>query len=77
MTITSDEDLQAPDASRATPMTGSELLSRFPPRPVARSWPETEAPRSKMVNRLLAEPFALAHPLSQRTRRIGVLAVVS
>jgi hypothetical protein len=77
VTIASDEDLQAPGASRATTMTGSELLSRFPPRPVARSWPETEAPRSKMVNRLLAEPFALLHPLSQRTRRIGVLAVVS
>ena len=58
-------------------MTGSELLSRFPSRPVACSWPETEVPRSKMVNRLLAEPFALTHPLSQRTRRLGVLAVVS
>ncbi|MGH9303854.1 MAG: tyrosine-type recombinase/integrase [Acidimicrobiales bacterium] len=77
MTIASDEELHALDASRATPATGSELLSGFPPRPVARSWPETEVPRSKMVNRLLAEPFALAHPLSQRTRRIGVLAVVS
>jgi len=77
VTITSDEDLQASGASRPATMTGSVLLSRFPPRPVAGSWSETEAPRSKMVNRLLAEPFALCHPLSQRTRRIGVLAVVS
>ena len=64
-------------ATPAAPMERSELLVRFPPRPVADTWPATQAPRSAMVNRLLSPPFALPHQLSQRTRRVGVLAVVS
>jgi hypothetical protein len=55
----------------------SGLLARFPPRPVVPSWPATEAPRSEMVGRLLAPPFALPCPLSQSNCRLGVLAVVS
>jgi len=35
------------------------------------------APRSAMVNRLLAPPFTLENRLSQQGRRLGVLAVVS
>ena len=67
-------------ASSAGPATGTraELLSRFPPRPVAASWPTTEAARSAMVNRLFQPPFALENRLSQQQgRRPGVLAVVS
>jgi Phage integrase family len=63
-------------ASGPTP-NGSELLTRFPPRPVPSSWPMTEADRPQMVGRLLAPPFALARSLSQQSRRRGVLAVVS
>jgi hypothetical protein len=60
------------------PAERSELLGRFPPRPGATSWPVTEAPRSAMVNRLFAAPFALENRLSQlQGRRPGVLAVVS
>ena len=67
-------------ASSAGPATGTraELLSRFPPRPVAASWPTTEAARSAMVNRLFQPPFALENRLSQQQgRRPGVLAVVT
>ena len=66
------------DATLATAPAGrAELLDRFPPRPVATSWPETEAPRTTMVNRLLAPPFALENRLSQlQGRRPGVLALV-
>ena len=54
-----------------------ELLGRFPARPVASSWPATEAARTAMVNRLLQAPFSLENRLSQQTRRLGVLAIVS
>ena len=67
------------DVTVATaPAERSELLDRFPPRPGATSWPVTEAPRSAMVKRLFAAPFALENRLSQlQGRRPGVLAVVS
>jgi hypothetical protein len=57
--------------------TGVALLARFPPRPVASSWPETEASRSAVLGRVLVAPFALDNPASQQTRRLGVLAVLS
>jgi len=56
--------------------TGAQLVAAFPPRPVAASWPATQARRSAVAERVLAAPFALDNPLSQRNRRLGVLAVL-
>ncbi|MGH3285827.1 MAG: hypothetical protein ACRDPD_14260, partial [Streptosporangiaceae bacterium] len=57
--------------------TGAELLGRFPPRLVAASWPATRATRQQVLSRALAPPFALAHPVSQQSRRLGLVAVVN
>ncbi|MGO9101627.1 MAG: hypothetical protein ACLP9Y_20095 [Mycobacterium sp.] len=56
--------------------TGAQLVAAFPPQPVAASWPATQARRSAVVDRVLAAPFALDNPTSQRKRRLGVLAVL-
>lgn len=56
---------------------GAALLASFPPRPIASSWPATETSRSAVLARVLTTPFALDNPLSQQTRRLGVLAVLS
>ena len=56
--------------------SGASLLSRFPPRALASSWPVTEADRSGVLRRVLAPPFALELPASQQSRRLGVLSVV-
>jgi mannose/cellobiose epimerase-like protein (N-acyl-D-glucosamine 2-epimerase family) len=65
----------APDA--ALKPTGAQLLAAFPPRPLAASWPATEASRAEVLARVLAAPFTLDNRLSQQTRRLGVLAVLS
>ena len=57
--------------------TGAQLLASFPPRPVAASWPATEASRSEVLGRVLSAPWALDNPNSQQTRRLGILAVLS
>jgi hypothetical protein len=57
--------------------TGAQLLAAFPPRPVAASWPATQASRSAVLARVLAVPFSLDNPVSQQARRLGVLAVLS
>jgi hypothetical protein len=57
--------------------TGAGLLARFPPRPVAVSWPGTQATREQVVGELLAPPFALENPVSQQSRRLGLIAVVN
>jgi Phage integrase family len=57
--------------------TGAQLAAAFPPRPVVASWPETEAGRSAVLDRMLSAPFALDNPNSQQTRRMGVLAVMN
>ena len=57
--------------------TGAQLLAAFPPRPVAPSWPASEASRSAVLARVLAAPFTLDNPASQQTRRLGVLGVLS
>jgi len=57
--------------------TGAQLLAAFPPRPVAASWPATQASRSAVLARVLAAPYSLDNPASQQTRRLGVLAVLS
>ena len=77
-------DTQAPWRRRSAPSpvagsvksTGAQLVAAFPPRPLASSWPATEAARSAVLARVLAAPFALDNPLSQQTRRLGVLAVL-
>ena len=68
---------EAAPAAHESPATGVALLARFPPRPVASSWPATEAGRSAVLGRVLVAPFALDNPASQQTRRLGVLAVLS
>ena len=70
-------DAECSTARPAAPAGRSELLTRFRPRPVASSWPETEASRTSMMTRLLSPPFALENRLSQQGRRLGVLAVVN
>ena len=57
--------------------TGAELLARFPPRPAVASWPATEATRQQVLARLLAPPFALDHPFSQQSRRLGLVTVLN
>jgi integrase-like protein len=57
--------------------TGTQLLAAFPPRPIVASWPVTEESRSAVLARVLAAPFTLDNRLSQQTRRIGVLSVLS
>ena len=51
--------------------TGAQLLSSFPPRPAAASWPETEASRSAVLDRVLSAPFALDNAISQRNPAAG------
>jgi hypothetical protein len=60
----------------STKPAGAQLIAAFPPRPVAASWPATEASRSVVVNPVLSAPFALDNPNSQRNRRLEVLAVL-
>src|SRR6476646_6313568 len=59
-----------PPVAGSVKSTGAQLVAAFPPRPVAASWPATEARRSAVLDRVLAAPF------SQRNRRLGVLAVL-
>lgn len=67
----------APMGGVAVKQTGAQLLASFPPRPLASSWLATEASRSTVLARVLSAPFVLDNPLSQQTRRLGVLAVLS
>jgi hypothetical protein len=63
-------------AAESVKSTGAQLVAAFPPRPVVAAWPATEARRSGVADRVLAAPFALDNPLSQRNRRLGVLAML-
>jgi hypothetical protein len=77
-----DDQQSLPRASSATAMrvpgvTGSQLRSRFPPRPLSLSWPATEACRLEVLTRVLTPPFALDHAGSQQKRRLSVLAVLN
>ena len=64
-------------AASAPGVTGSQLASRFPSRPLSVSWPATEAGRSEVLAKVLTPPFALDHAGSQQKRRLGVLSVVN
>jgi hypothetical protein len=66
-----------PAAGQTGAQSGAQWAARFPPRPVAASWPATRASRTQVLARLLAAPFALDNAGSQQTRRMGVLTVVS
>lgn len=83
MTAGSGQVITAPAAGAASPTsgpvnaTGERLLAAFPPRPIASSWPATEASRSAVLARVFAAPFTLDNPASQQTRRLGVLAVLT
>jgi len=74
---TAQRQAATPSAAGAIAVTGAQLLSRFPPRAVAASWPATEAARSVVVGRLLAPPFAVEHSCSRQNRRLSVLSVVT
>jgi hypothetical protein len=81
--VSSQQVITAPAAGAASPAaglvktTGAQLLAAFPPRPVASSWPATQAGRPAVLARVLAPPFTLDNPVSQQTRRLGVLAVLT
>jgi integrase len=83
LTASSGQVIAQPATDAASPAnglvkpTGAQLLTAFPPRPVASSWPATQATRSTVLARVLATPFTLANPASQQTRRLGVLAMLS
>ena len=66
-----------PDQAPELAGTGAELMERFPPRPVAVSWPATRVTRQQVLSWALAPPFALENHLSQQSRRLGVVAVVN
>jgi Phage integrase family len=66
----------SPPVAGSGKSTGAQLVAAFPPRPVAASWPATQARRSAVAERVLGAPFALDNPGSQRHRRLGVLAVL-
>jgi hypothetical protein len=65
-----------PAAAQAAAQTGAQLMAAFPARGVDPSWPSTCDDRSAVLARVLAAPFSLENPNSQRIRRTGVLAVL-
>ena len=80
--MTADSQVLSTPATDTVPVTGSvnptgaQLAAAYPPRPVASSWPATEATRSDVLARVLSAPFALDNRGSQQTRRLGVLTVL-
>jgi integrase len=62
---------QAPNGSRF-----AVLLSRFPPRPLAVTWPGTAQPRGQVMDRLLAAPFTVQNPSNQAGRRSGLVKLL-
>jgi len=80
--VTSSEQLLAPPvvsgaaAAPAVGQTEAQLMAAFPARGVDPSWPSTCDDHSAVLARVLAAPFRLENPNSQRTRRAGVLAVL-
>ena len=58
--------------------TGAQLLAAFPPRPIARVVAgDRGRPVGGAGHGCWRAPFALDNPVSQQTRRLGVLAVLS
>ncbi len=79
--VTGSERLLAPpvvsgEASPVVGQTGAQLMAAFPARGVGLVWPSTCDDRAAVLARVLAAPFRLENPNSQRHRRTGVLAVL-
>lgn len=79
--MTGSEQLLAPPVvsgagAPAVTRTGAQLMAAFPARSADPSWPWTCDDRSAVLARVLAAPFRLENPDSQRTRRTGVLAAL-
>ena len=68
---------RVPSPRLSTGETTTELSRRFPPRAVPASWPATQASRHQVSSRLLAPPFAMDNILSQRNRRLGLIATLN
>ncbi|MFG2586555.1 site-specific integrase, partial [Streptomyces solisilvae] len=49
----------------------TEVLRAFPPRTLATSWPQTEAPREEVLNRLHQPPLRYENKQSQYQRTVG------
>jgi hypothetical protein len=71
VTASSEQLITPPATDAASPANslvkpaGAQLLAAFPPRPIALSWPATQATRSRVLARVLATPFTLDNPASQ------------
>ena len=52
------------------------LRARFPPRPVAATWPQTRLSRKRVLQRLLAAPFVADTTAGEENRRRGVRIVL-
>ena len=52
------------------------LSRRFPPRPPEEGWEATCQRRGKVLQRLLASPFAAGQPSLQSSRRISLTTLV-
>jgi Phage integrase family len=53
----------------------AQLPERFAPRSDVVSWPATQASRPQVLARLLAPPFTMDHPGTQRERRLALIRV--
>jgi Phage integrase family len=58
------------------PAAADALRARFPPRPVAATWPHTRHCRDVVDQRLLAAPFVADTPAGEANRRRGVRIVL-
>ena len=56
-------------------VTGAELMSRFPPRPLIVSWSATEAGRPEVLGRVLTPPYALDQVGSHRLGPGGLRSI--
>ena len=75
MTTSTQTPVGPPRVFRLSAET-SELLKRFPPRPVAERWEATCQDRRAVLRRLLAPPFRLDHAGSQEKRKYGLIRVL-
>ncbi len=61
-----------PGRAQPPPSPSVALLAQFPPRPPSGGWAGTEAPKVRVIARLLAEPFIAESASLQRDRRRGL-----
>lgn len=60
----------------ASGQSSDALLERFPPRPLPAQWPLTRLAGPELLERLLAEPFAVDRPAAEQNRRRGLRFVL-